>query len=221
MKVVAKPEDVVVKEEPAAAEEVMSDNKSAQTKEAEEKQEQLEDKKVLAPKPEVKVSEEETTKEKDPEAPNEDEAMEGDGQVEEPKPKKRKRRKEKCEKKKRKLNHQCASVKICHKIMSQYRDTLDENDKKYLAKFSQLNRGSQGIMFAEMCRKLRVHLKEKYPKLEKFEDIDMSDEGRSEYQKQVEFLIKDYIESSKNNTEDAKESVPKSDTERGEAAEKA
>lgn len=254
MKVVGKTEapSVVVKEEPVPGDAPMSDKESAQTDPKEETDEAMEDAKVLTPKPEIEPKEEEPKTEKNPEAseakkrksPSEDETTEGAGAEETPeaeeaaetaeteevkKPKKRKQKKEKSEKKKRKLNHQCASVKICHKIMSQFRDSLEEEDKQYLAKFSQLNRGNQGVMFANMCRTLRFHLKEKYPNLEKFEDIDMSDDGRNEYQEKVEFLIKDYIKESKDKAkeeasavpEDAKESVPESDAKRGEETEKA
>ena len=126
----------------------------------------------------------------EPEAATEEKASEPE---EKPK-KKRRSKKEKKEKKKRKLNHQCAAVKICHAIMQGKRNGLPEEDQGFLAKFCQLNRGPQGIMFNKMCVKMREHLKERYPTLEKWEDMDyLQDEHKPKYAEVVDFLLEEYV----------------------------
>lgn len=101
-------------------------------------------------------------------------------------------------KKKRKLNHQCAAVKMCHSLMQEYRGKLSEEDQGHLAKFCQLNRGDQGIMFNKMCVTMRNHLKEKYPELQKWEDMDFEEEEkRPEYAKVVNFLLDEYMEEKR------------------------
>ena len=167
------------------------------------------------PKPELKGEEakaattspqeggaaEEATTEKEA-APSEPEATKEENK------KKRKQRKPKkveldeegnpVQKKKRKLNHQCAAVKICHSLMQEYRSKLTEEDQSHLAKFCQLNRGDQGIMFNKMCVTMRGHLKEKFPELEKWEDMDFEDEEkRPDYSKVVNFLLDEYMEAKK------------------------
>jgi hypothetical protein len=137
---------------------------------------------------------------------------------EKPKRKKRRSKKEMGEKKKRKLNHQCAAVKICHNIMAGKRTGLAEEDQGLLAKFCQLNRGPQGIMFNKMCVKMREHLKEKYPALEKWEDMDFEDEEKKpSYTGVVDFLLEEYLEEQrKQRKEEAKE--PKKEEGDGEKA---
>lgn len=99
------------------------------------------------------------------------------------------------QKKKRKLNHQCAAVKICHSLMQEYRGKLSEKDQEMIAKFCQLNRGKQGIVFNKMCVAMRTYLKEKYPALEKWEDMDFDDtEQRPTYGKVVNFMLDEYME---------------------------
>lgn len=98
-------------------------------------------------------------------------------------------------KKKRKLNHQCAAVKICHREMKEYRDTLPEEEQAFIAKFCQLNRGPQGIMFNNMCVTMREFLKEKYPGLEKWEDMDYMDEAQKpKYTEKIKQFLVDYVE---------------------------
>ena len=162
--------------------------------------------------PEVESSEE-GTKSPPPaaEAAKEDvkmaeaEASEPEATKEEPKKKRKQRKSKKVEldeegnpiqKKKRKLNHQCAAVKICHALMQEYRSSLSEEDQPHLAKFCQLNRGDQGIMFNKMCVAMRGHLKEKYPELQKWEDMDFDDaEKRPGYSKVVNFLLDEYMDA--------------------------
>lgn len=134
----------------------------------------------------------------------------------EPPKKKRKQRKPKkveldeegnpIQKKKRKLNHQCAAVKVCHALMQEYRSNLSEADQAHLAKFCQLNRGDQGVMFNKMCVAMRGHLKEKYPELEKWEDMDFAEEEkRPEYSKVVNFLLDEYMDVKRKEPKEEKE----------------
>ena len=126
---------------------------------------------------------------------------------EEPKKKRKQRKSRKVEldeegnpiqKKKRKLNHQCAAVKICHALMQEYRSKLSEEDQSHLAKFCQLNRGDQGIMFNNMCVSMRSHLKERYPGLEKWEDMDFEEDGKREsYSTVVNSLLDDYMKAKR------------------------
>lgn len=167
-------------------------------------------------------SETETKKRKDPpaaaaeaESPTEtgtgkaaaETESESDSKPKEEKKKRKPRRTKKVEldengdpipKKKRKLNHQCAAVKMCHSLMQEYRGNLSEADQAHLAKFCQLNRGDQGIMFNKMCVTMRTHLKEKYPELQQWEDMDFDEEDkRPEYAKVVNFLLDDYMEEKR------------------------
>ena len=122
-----------------------------------------------------------------------------------PKPAKKQRRTKKVKldengdpipKKKRRLNHQCAAVKICHDCMQSYRASLPEDKQQFIKKFCQLNRGPQGVMFNEMCVTMRNFLKEKYPNLEKWEDIDyMDEEHKPKYTEKVTKLLFDYVEA--------------------------
>lgn len=82
--------------------------------------------------------------------------------------------------------------------MAGKRNELPEEEQKFLAKFCQLNRGPQGIMFNNMCVKMRGHLKEEYPSLEKWEDLDYeNEEKKSNYLKVVDFLLDDYIKEKR------------------------
>ncbi len=110
-------------------------------------------------------------------------------------------------KKKRKLNHQCAAVKICHHEMKEYRDSLPEEEQEYIAKFCQLNRGAQGIMFNHMCVTMREFLKEKYPGLEKWEDMDyMEEDQKPKYTEKIKKFLVDYVEERR---KESKEPVVK------------
>ena len=78
------------------------------------------------------------------------------------------------------------------------RNGLPEDDQGMIAKFCQLNRGPQGIMFNKMCVKMREHLKEKYPALEKWEDMDYDDEEKKPaYTEVVDFLLEEYLEEQR------------------------
>ena len=147
--------------------------------------------------------------------------------TEEPKKKKRKQRKPKkveldeegnpIQKKKRKLNHQCAAVKICHALMQEYRSKLGEEDQSHLAKFCQLNRGDQGIMFNKMCVTMRTHLKDKFPELEKWEDMDFEEEEkRPDYVKVVNFLLDDYMDLKRKELKEASETKKETEDEKTE-----
>jgi hypothetical protein len=126
---------------------------------------------------------------------------------EEPKKKRKQRKSKKVEldeegnpiqKKKRKLNHQCAAVKVCHAIMQKYREDLPEEDQCHLSKFCQLNRRDQGVMFYQMVVKMRAHLKEKYPELEKWEDMDFEEEDKRDgYNDVVLFLLDEFMEKKR------------------------
>lgn len=162
------------------------------------------------PKEVVKTEEKETSA--TPEAAEdvtmtEEAASEPKAKEEEPKKKRKQRKSKKVEldeegnpiqKKKRKLNHQCAAVKVCHAIMQKYREELPEEDQCHLSKFCQLNRRDQGVMFYQMVIKMRAHLKEKYPELEKWEDMDFEEEDkRGDYEDVVLFLLDEFMEKKR------------------------
>tara|TARA_Y100000033_G_C2753787_1_gene115306 strand:- start:663 stop:1382 length:720 start_codon:yes stop_codon:yes gene_type:complete len=215
---------VVTKEEPKEEEKKPMDESSQMPEptpvkeegELSETESDKEDKMVLTQVEEptaAEAEEEETTDVKmeggkEAESATEKEEPEKAEAAEEKPQKKRKQRKPKkveldeegkpVQKKKRKLNHQCAAVKMCHALMAEYRSALSEEDQAHMAKFCQLNRGDQGIMFNKMCVTMRSHLKEKFPTLEKWEDIDFDQEDKKpEYSKVVNFLLEDYMEAKR------------------------
>lgn len=108
-------------------------------------------------------------------------------------------------KKKRKLNHQCAAVKICHREMKEFRDALPEEEQDFIAKFCQLNRGAQGVMFNNMCVTMREYLKEKYPGLEKWEDMDYIDEEQKpKYTEKIRKFLLDYMDERRKESKETK-----------------
>ena len=102
--------------------------------------------------------------------------------------------------------------------MQEYRGDLKEEDQAHLAKFCQLNRGDQGIMFNKMCVAMRGHLKDKYPELQKWEDMDFEDaEKRPEYTKVVNFLLDEYMDAKRKEPLEPPAKAEAKDDEAGEA----
>lgn len=97
--------------------------------------------------------------------------------------------------------------------MQEYRGELSEEDQSHLAKFCQLNRGDQGIMFNKMCVAMRGHLKEKYPELQKWEDMDFEDtENRPGYKEVVTFLLDEYMDAKRKEPKEGKDEEAAEDT---------
>ena len=101
--------------------------------------------------------------------------------------------------------------------MQEYRSKLGEEDQSHLAKFCQLNRGDQGIMFNKMCVTMRTHLKDKFPELEKWEDMDFEEEEkRPDYVKVVNFLLDDYMDLKRKELKEASETKKETEDEKAE-----